>query len=50
MTPYDPSNPLIVQGDHNVLVEVNGPRYEAARNELVRFAVLDRQGPKIGTS
>ncbi len=40
MTTYEPANPLIVQSDHTVLVEVDSPRYEAARNELVRFAEL----------
>lgn len=40
MTDYDPTNPLIVQGDHSVLVEVESPRYEEARDGLVRFAEL----------
>jgi DNA excision repair protein ERCC-3 len=35
-----PENPLIVQGDHTVLVEVDSPRYEAARDGLARFAEL----------
>ena len=34
MTTYAPENPLIVQSDHTVLVEVDGPRYAAARDEL----------------
>jgi len=29
MTAHHPQNPLIVQGDHTVLVEVDSPRYEA---------------------
>ncbi len=49
MTPYDPSNPLIVQGDHTVLVEVDNPHYEAARNQLVRFAELIKSPEHIHT-
>ena len=49
MTTYEPSNPLIVQGDHTVLVEVDSPRYEAARNELVRFAELVKSPEHIHT-
>jgi DNA excision repair protein ERCC-3 len=49
MTGYNPSNPLIVQGDHTILVEVNSPRYESARNELVRFAELVKSPEHIHT-
>ena len=49
MTDYNPSNPLIVQGDHTILVEVNSPRYESARNELVRFAELVKSPEHIHT-
>jgi len=49
MTDFDPTNPLIVQGDHTILVEVNSPRYEAARNELVRFAELVKSPEHIHT-
>ena len=31
---YDPSNPLIVQGDRSILVEVDNPRYSLARDAL----------------
>ena len=31
---YRPENPLIVQGDHTVLVEVGSPRYAEARDRL----------------
>ena len=31
---YDPANPLIVQGDRSILVEVDNPRYAAARDAL----------------
>ena len=33
-------NPLIVQSDHSILVEVDNPRYSEARDRLVRFAEL----------
>ncbi len=49
MTTYEPANPLIVQSDHSVLVEVDSPRYEAARNELVRFAELVKSPEHIHT-
>ena len=49
MTTYEPSNPLIVQSDHTVLVEVDSLRYEAARNELVRFAELVKSPEHIHT-
>jgi DNA excision repair protein ERCC-3 len=49
MTTYEPANPLIVQSDHTVLVEVDSPRYEAARNELVRFAELVKSPEHIHT-
>jgi len=35
---YDPANPLIVQSDRSILLEVDNPRYEAARDDLARFA------------
>ena len=49
MTDFNPANPLIVQGDHTILVEVNSPRYEGARNELVRFAELVKSPEHIHT-
>lgn len=48
-TSCDPANPLIVQGDHTVLVEVDTPRYEEARNALVRFAELVKSPEHIHT-
>jgi DNA excision repair protein ERCC-3 len=45
----DPRNPLIIQSDHSVLVELASPRYEAARNELVRFAELVKSPEHIHT-
>ncbi len=42
-------NPLIVQGDKSVLVEVDSPRYEPARNSLIRFAELEKSPEHIHT-
>jgi DNA excision repair protein ERCC-3 len=39
---YFPSNPLIAQSDKTVLLEVNNPLYEQARDALVRFAELEK--------
>jgi DNA excision repair protein ERCC-3 len=49
MTTYRPDNPLIVQGDHTVLVEVDSPRYLSARDELARFAELIKSPEHIHT-
>ncbi len=49
MTAYNPSNPLIVQSDHTVLVEVDSPRYLEARDRLVRFAELMKSPEHIHT-
>ena len=49
MTTHNPENPLIVQGDHTVLVEVDSPRYEAAREDLARFAELVKSPEHIHT-
>lgn len=46
---YRPDNPLIVQADHSVLVEVASPRYEAARDALLRFAELVKAPEHIHT-
>lgn len=46
---YNPSNPLIVQGDKSVLLEVNHVRYEEARDELSRFAELEKSPEYIHT-
>ena len=37
---YIPENPLIVQGDHSLLLETMSPLYEAARDALLGFAEL----------
>ncbi len=49
MTTHRPDNPLIVQGDHTVLIEVDGPRYAAARDALARFAELVKSPEHIHT-
>jgi len=49
MTGYRPENPLIVQGDHTVLVEVDNPRYPEARDRLARFAELVKSPEHIHT-
>ncbi|MDA1274350.1 MAG: helicase-associated domain-containing protein [Verrucomicrobia bacterium] len=45
----DPNNPLIVQGDHTVLLEVDNPLYPCARDALVRFAELVKSPEHIHT-
>jgi DNA excision repair protein ERCC-3 len=45
----DPRNPLIVQSDHSILVEVDNPRYSEARDRLVRFAELVKSPEHIHT-
>ena len=42
-------NPLIVQSDRTVLLEVDNPLYAAARDELVRFAELQKSPEYIHT-
>src|SRR5205823_3113698 len=46
---YDPNNPLIVQGDRSILVEVDNPRYGAARDALAPFAELEKSQEHIHT-
>ena len=48
-TEYVPQNPLIVQGDHTVLLEVDNPRYADARDVLARFAELVKSPEHIHT-
>lgn len=47
--PYTPENPLIVQSDRSVLLEVQNPLYEAARDELAGFAELVKSPEFIHT-
>ncbi len=46
---YDASNPLIVQGDRSILVEVDNPRYAEARDALAPFAELEKSPEHIHT-
>jgi DNA excision repair protein ERCC-3 len=45
----NPANPLIVQSDQTLLLEVNHPLYVQARNALVRFAELEKSPEYIHT-
>ncbi len=49
MSESNPQNPLIVQGDHTVLLEVDNPLYEEARDALARFAELVKSPEHIHT-
>lgn len=46
---YDPTNPLIVQSDRSILVEVNSPKYSEARDALAPFAELEKSPEHIHT-
>ena len=46
---YDPANPLIVQGDRTVLLEVDNPLYTEARDCLAPFAELEKSPEHIHT-
>lgn len=49
MTMTDPTNPLIVQSDLTVLLEVASPRAGEARTQLCRFADLEKAPEHIHT-
>ncbi len=46
---YNAANPLIVQSDKSVLLEVQNDRYEKARDWLARFAELEKSPEHIHT-
>ena len=46
---YNPDNPIIVQGDKSVLLEVDSPFYQQARDVLARFAELEKSPEYIHT-
>jgi DNA excision repair protein ERCC-3 len=46
---YNPQNPIIVQGDKSVLLEVNSALYQEARDILSRFAELEKSPEYIHT-
>ncbi len=48
-TGFHPDNPLIVQSDHTLLLEVHSPRYEQARGAISAFAELEKSPEHIHT-
>src|SRR5881227_3374549 len=46
---YNPDNPLIVQSDRTVLLEVDNTRYEACRDQLSGFCELEKSPEHIHT-
>lgn len=46
---YNPENLVIVQSDRTVLLEVDHPRYEEARDALARFAELEKSPEHVHT-
>ena len=46
---YNPQNPVIVQGDKSVLLEVDNPLYQEARDTLARFAELEKSPEYVHT-
>jgi DNA excision repair protein ERCC-3 len=49
MVTSHPENPLIVQGDHTILVEVASPRCLEARDRLASFAELAKAPEHVHT-
>ncbi len=49
MMDYNGSNPVVVQSDKTVLLEVNNPLYQEARDFLARFAELDKSPEYVHT-
>jgi DNA excision repair protein ERCC-3 len=47
--PVNPLNPLVVQSDRTVLLEVDNPSYSEARDALARFAELEKSPEHIHT-
>lgn len=47
--PYDPSNPLIIQGDRTILLDVHTPRAGEARSALIPFAELEKSPEHLHT-
>jgi DNA excision repair protein ERCC-3 len=45
----NPFNPMVVQSDHTVLLEVDNPQYTEARDALARFAELEKSPEHIHT-
>lgn len=49
MQNYRPENPLVVQSDKTVLLEVDNPLYTEARDALARFAELEKSPEYVHT-
>ena len=49
MSTYNPQNPLIVQSDRTLLMEVANPHYEACRETVAQFAELEKSPEHIHT-
>src|SRR5512135_3687354 len=47
--PVNPLNPIVVQSDKSVLLEVDNPLYAEARDALARFAELEKSPEHIHT-
>jgi DNA excision repair protein ERCC-3 len=47
--PNDPSNPLIIQGDRSILLDVHTPRSAEARSALIPFAELEKSPEHLHT-
>src|SRR5271166_4339542 len=46
---YNPANPLIVQGDRTILLEVDNPLHGEARDAIAPFAELEKSPEHIHT-
>lgn len=46
---YNPSNPIIIQSDKTLLLEVNNDLYEEVRDQISRFAELEKSPEYIHT-
>ena len=46
---FRPNNPLIVQSDKSIIVEVNSPLYEEARDAISRFSEIVKSPEYIHT-
>lgn len=46
---YNPQNPLIVQSDRSLLLEVDNPLYPQTRDSIARFAELEKSPEHIHT-
>ena len=49
MQGYNPENPLIVQADRSMFLEVHSPYFEAARAAIAPFAELEKSPEHIHT-